>query len=130
MPTLCRRPKLWDADIATVAPSPWSSTRRAAERYRPTSRRYVLDVDPRKQRMTDDDDDWRFAVEDVGDADEDDGDAVDESDAEDLPGGPEGPEEHPPLEPGSPSLENALFVLLGVFLTLFMIVRVAALVAG
>ena len=78
---------------------------------------------------------WRFAVEDVGSAETDEdaseeGQNEDRSDAEDLPGVPESQAERPPLEPGSPSLENTLFVLLGVFLTLFMIVRVMTLLGG
>ncbi|PSP74289.1 hypothetical protein BRC86_06670 [Halobacteriales archaeon QS_3_64_16] len=85
--------------------------------------------------MAEDEEEWRFAVEDVGSAETaedpaEEGQNEDRSDAEDLPGVPEGPEKRPPLEPGSPSLENTLFVLLGVFLTLFMIVRVMTLLGG
>jgi hypothetical protein len=78
---------------------------------------------------------WRFAVEDVGSAESEEAPAEEgqgegHSEAEDLPGVPESPERRPPLEPGSPSLENALFVLLGVVLTLFMVVRVMVLLGG
>lgn len=80
--------------------------------------------------MADEEDDWRFAVEDIGDTDagsEDESDAADGSAGAGVFGEPD---ERPPLEPGSPSLENALFVLLGVFVTLFVIVRVAMLTVG
>lgn len=82
------------------------------------------------------DDDWRFAVDDVGDTSENaESDANDEHtsasvDGTDEPDGSGVPDERPPLEPGSPSLENALFVLLGVFVTLLVIARVATLVVG
>ena len=57
----------------------------------------------------DDEDDgdgpWRFALDEVG---------------------PEAEEQdtRPPIEPGSPSLENAVFVLLGALLTLALLVAV------
>lgn len=82
------------------------------------------------------DDEWRFAVDDVGDTegsrgnDPDDERASMRTDDADEPDGTKAPDERLPLEPGSPSLENALFVLLGVFVTLFVIARVATLVAG
>ena len=77
------------------------------------------------------DDDWRFSVEEVGNADADES-SDGESDAEDSSTDADDPSPmgHSPLEPGSPSLENALFVLLGVFVTLFVIARAATLVAG
>jgi hypothetical protein len=86
----------------------------------------------------DEEEEWRFSIEDVGSAETaadppEEGQEEEHSDAEDLPGVPgvpESPEERPPLEPGSPSIENTLFVLLGVFLTLFMIVRVITLLGG
>jgi hypothetical protein len=53
----------------------------------------------------DDDEPWRFALDEVG---------------------PEAEEQEvrPPIEPGSPSLENALFVLLGVLLTVALLFSV------
>ncbi len=80
------------------------------------------------------DDEWRFAVEDVGDDQESpengsDGERTD-LDAGDASEAPGERDERPPLEPGSPSLENALFVLLGVFVTLFVIARVVVLAVG
>ena len=83
----------------------------------------------------DEEEEWRFSIEDVGSAETaanppEEGQEEEHLDAEDLPGVPESPEERPPLEPGTPSLENTLFVLLGVFLTLFMIVRVMTLLGG
>jgi hypothetical protein len=51
-----------------------------------------------------DDDAWRFALDEVG---------------------PEAEEEtRPPIEPGSPSLENVVFVVLGVLLTLALLLSV------
>jgi hypothetical protein len=81
------------------------------------------------------DDDWRFSVEDVGDADaaDADDDSETESEAASATAGTDeadGAAPRPPLEPGSPSLENALFVLLGVLLTLFVIVQVLVLAGG
>ncbi|SDM09250.1 hypothetical protein SAMN04487949_0817 [Halogranum gelatinilyticum] len=55
-------------------------------------------------------DEWRFSVDDVGE------------DAADVT--PDEPRELPPIEPGSPSLENALFVLLGVVGTLLVFLSV------
>ena len=49
---------------------------------------------------TDDGDDWEYALDDVG---------------------PEADPEQEPLEPGSPSLENAAFVALGVVITLLLL---------
>jgi hypothetical protein len=54
-------------------------------------------------------DEWRFSVDDVG-----------EDAAETL----EEVRELPPIEPGNPSLENALFVLLGVVGTLLVFLSV------
>jgi hypothetical protein len=50
------------------------------------------------------DDGWRYALDEVGP----------EAEAE----------SRPPIEPGSPSLENAVFVALGVLLTLALLVSV------
>jgi hypothetical protein len=60
-------------------------------------------------------DDWKYAVEDF----EDDGDA-DDADATDVfgEGGPGEP------EPGSPSFENAVFVLLGVAIALVVVLGI------
>lgn len=79
--------------------------------------------------MADEDEDWRFAVDDVGDPEEA---SENESDGEGSaePGETGTVDRRPPLEPGSPSLENTLFVLLGVFVTLFVIVRVMTIVGG
>lgn len=61
------------------------------------------------------DEDWRFELEDL-----ENGEGTSE---------PERDESEPDrIEPGSPSLENVLFVLLGVLATLFVIVRVTAFV--
>lgn len=67
------------------------------------------------------DEDWRFELEDLEDA-EDAADAESGSESEwgELRSGR--------IEPGSPSLENVLFVLLGTLATLFVIVRVTAFV--
>ncbi|WP_458185139.1 DUF7312 domain-containing protein [Haladaptatus sp. NG-WS-4] len=59
--------------------------------------------------------DWKFDVDDVGE----DGDASGEGD--DTPTTFESMEE--PVEPGSPSTENAVFVLLGVATTVFVFLR-------
>lgn len=79
------------------------------------------------------DDEYRFAVEDVGGAEEHPGESSEGEDAaaaNAVPDAFDGADERPPLEPGSPSLENALFVLLGVLATLFAVVRVVGLVGG
>ena len=64
---------------------------------------------PRDSTVVDDsataDDEWRFGIDEVGE------------DAEQA-------QELPPIEPGSPSLENALFVLLGVVGTLLVLLSV------
>lgn len=52
--------------------------------------------------------DWKYDLDEVGE------DADDEHERETL-------------EPGSPSLENAVFVLLGVFVTLFVFFQLIAL---
>lgn len=77
--------------------------------------------------MADEEDNWRFAVEDVGNADEGSESGSNAQGASANPGEPDAADERPPLEPGSPTLENALFVLLGVFVTLLVVVRVATL---
>lgn len=62
-------------------------------------------------------DDWKYAVEDF----EDDGDdSADDGDATDVfgEGGPGEP------EPGSPSFENAVFVLLGVAIALVVVLGI------
>lgn len=51
------------------------------------------------------DDQWRFGIDEVGE------------DAEQV-------QELPPIEPGNPSLENALFVLIGVVGTLLVLLSV------
>lgn len=61
--------------------------------------------DTSDEQSPDDDSEWRFSLDDVG---EDNGAAE--------------PVERPPMEPGSPSLENALFVLIGVLGTLLVFV--------
>jgi hypothetical protein len=60
-------------------------------------------------------DDWKYAVEDF----EDDGDA-DDADATDVfgEGGPGEP------EPGSPSFENAVFVLVGIAIALVVVLGI------
>jgi hypothetical protein len=65
-----------------------------------------------------DDDEWRFELEDLSDAEGDDG--------EDGTGGEErtGPSQIP-VEPESWSLEGAAFVVLGVAATLFVFLRFA-----
>ena len=50
--------------------------------------------------------DWKYDLDEVGD----------DGDPDDGPG--------EPLEPGSPSMENAAFVLLGVLSMLFVFVRI------
>ncbi len=60
--------------------------------------------------------DWKYDIEDVGD------DADDDSD--------ETPQMHPQeetLEPGSPSAENVLFVVLGALTMLFVFLRLTGL---
>ncbi|WP_117592305.1 DUF7312 domain-containing protein [Haloprofundus halophilus] len=58
---------------------------------------------------------WRFGIDDVGeDADADDGESETRTQRRELP----------PLEPESPSLENSLFVLVGVVGTLVFIFSV------
>ncbi|WP_440007824.1 DUF7312 domain-containing protein [Halomicrococcus sp. SG-WS-1] len=54
---------------------------------------------------------WKFDVDEVGDD-------ADEPDRDDAP----------EMEPGSPSLENAAFVLLGALSMLFVLVRLVTLV--
>jgi hypothetical protein len=58
-------------------------------------------------------DDWKYAVEDL----EDDGD---DADATDVFG--EGEPDEP--EPGSPSFENAVFVLLGIAIALVIVLGI------
>jgi hypothetical protein len=61
-------------------------------------------------------DDWKYAVEDF----EDDDDSADGADATDVFG--EGGSGE--LEPGSPSFENAVFVLLGVAIALVVVLGI------
>ncbi|WP_049998395.1 DUF7312 domain-containing protein [Halococcus sediminicola] len=61
-------------------------------------------------------DEWKYAVEDF----EDDGDDASEGRATDV-FGEGGPGD---LEPGSPSFENTLFVLVGVAIALFVLLGV------
>lgn len=63
-------------------------------------------------QSADDDSEWRFGVDEVGDAAQ----AAEEE--------PQASDERtlPPLEPGDPSLENAFFVVLGVVGTLLVFV--------
>jgi hypothetical protein len=67
-------------------------------------------------------DDWKYAVEDFDDPDEDSMDEGNSTDgqATDVFGERSAAE----VEPGSPTLENTLFVLLGVGLALFVILGV------
>ncbi|SEO43172.1 hypothetical protein SAMN04487948_102394 [Halogranum amylolyticum] len=60
---------------------------------------------PSDDRSADDDTEWQFGLDEVGE----DAETTDEP-------------ELPPLEPGDPSLENAMFVLLGVVGTLLIFV--------
>jgi len=80
--------------------------------------------------MADDADDWKYAVEDFDDSDEDGGRALDaegESETDRADGqatdvfGEAGATD---IEPGSPSLENALFVCLGVAVALLVILGI------
>lgn len=68
-------------------------------------------------------DDWKYSVEDFEDPDEgDDGAADDPTDrATDVFGDPSVRED---LEPGSPSFENALFVVVGVALALLIVLPI------
>jgi hypothetical protein len=68
--------------------------------------------------MADDADDWKYAVEDFEDADE--SDSADEQ-ATDVFGESSARGD---IEPGSPTLENAVFVLLGVAIALFVLLGV------
>lgn len=63
-------------------------------------------------QSADDDSEWRFGVDEVGDTAQ----AAEEE--------PQASDERtlPPLEPGDPSLENAFFVVLGVVGTLLVFV--------
>ncbi|WP_224332551.1 DUF7312 domain-containing protein [Haloprofundus halobius] len=63
----------------------------------------------------DDESEWRFGIDDVGED-------AEESEAEN--GTQPEKRELPPLEPESPSLENSLFVLVGVLGTLVFIFSV------
>ncbi|WP_224447556.1 DUF7312 domain-containing protein [Haloprofundus salilacus] len=69
----------------------------------------------REQNGDDDESEWRFGIDEVGE------------DAETADDGTDGRGEErelPPLEPESPSLENSLFVLLGIVGTLVFIFSV------
>ncbi|WP_049902512.1 DUF7312 domain-containing protein [Halococcus agarilyticus] len=80
--------------------------------------------------MTDDADDWKYAVEDFEESDEDGGGAPEtegESGTDQVDGqatdvfGEAGATD---IEPGSPSLENTLFVCLGVAVALLVILGI------
>lgn len=58
--------------------------------------------------------DWKYEIDEVGE------EAESELDGPDLE----------PLEPGSPTAENAFFVVLGVATTLFLFARVILVVTG
>jgi hypothetical protein len=67
-------------------------------------------TDPRTDDDAEGDEEWQFALDEVG---------------------PDGViEQRESIEPGSPSLENVVFVLLGVALTVYLIWSVAAPGAG
>ena len=64
------------------------------------------------------DSDWKYDPEDVG------------PESEETPSEPRSEPEPEPLEPGSPSAENALFVALGVLTMLAVFFRIALLATG
>jgi hypothetical protein len=66
--------------------------------------------------------DWKYDVDEVGEDAEPDGDS--DADAGPIEVEPE------PLEPGSPTAENAFFVVLGVATTLFVFAQIVLLAAG
>lgn len=73
-----------------------------------------------------DDDQWRFSLSDLPDEDESESDNGSESDGAgsgNIAGQMVGPDED--LEPGTPSLENSFFVLLGALVTLLVVLVMA-----
>jgi hypothetical protein len=75
------------------------------------------------------DENWRFELDDLDD-EATESSSADATETDDGGSAAEEQVERPPLEPGSPSLENALFVLFGVALTLFVFLRVLAIIGG